>query len=101
MLTNLIASVVTCLLTNSTDVFPTHSVSDPMPTGQDGFYYAIYKCHQEPDLNPTHKTVVTEVKEVTTYEFKALNQKIVTEKLVSRREDEYELKTTADWIKKN
>ncbi len=59
MITNLVASVVVSLVTNTTERLPMHTVPDPCPDGLIGCL--VYHCHLEPDKDPDRKWVKTEV----------------------------------------
>lgn len=67
MITNLIASIIVTLVTNTTEHYPQHSVSDPAPPGE--VCDLVYLSHLENDANATEKIVVTEIKEVTTVHY--------------------------------
>ena len=92
MLTNLLATIVTCLVTNTTEKFPQHEVPDPSPT-YGNITLAVYRCHLENDLNPTCKTVITEVVQVTTisFDWDGVNLSTKKEKVMSHSETEYVL----------
>ncbi len=94
MITNLLCTVTVCLVTNITEKFPQHMVSDPMPPGPNSETYAVFRCHYENDANPKRKDVITEIDEVTIYSFDFSPQTIRESKMISKSVAHFELNTT-------
>lgn len=96
MITNLLAAITTCLVTNTTEKFPQHRVSDPVPMNADGSINAIYICHWENDSNPTNKTIIIEVLEVTTLKFEWAGEvrSVKSEKVLAHEEKLFVLDST-------
>ena len=83
MMTNILAAITVCLVTNITEKFPQHRVVDPSPIGPNGECLTVYLCHWENDKDPKEKIVVTEIKEVTALEFDwAGEQRKITSEVV-------------------
>jgi hypothetical protein len=72
MITNLLASIVVSLVTNTTETFPKHMVPVPPPAGQE--MYLVYRAREEIDENPKEKWVTTNILEVTVIRFNALGK---------------------------
>jgi hypothetical protein len=91
MITNLLATVSICLVTNQIDKFPQHQVQDPSPRSPSGAIYAVYICHMENDENPTNKEVVTEIKSVQTikFNFNGEHFESKSEKLISSSSEKF------------
>jgi hypothetical protein len=91
MITNLLATVAVCLVTNSFDVVQTHSEPMAAPKGEENS--AVYFFHQVPDANPTNKIIVTEITRITVYSFDFSPQVIREEELISRKEEKFAMKS--------
>lgn len=99
MITNLLASIVVTLITNTTERVPTHEVPGPRPPGYETS--AVYFCHQEPDANPDRKWIRITVKEVSTLKFEyegKPHEAVIGEKVISDNEVELSLKVTNEWL---
>ena len=96
MITNILATITVCLVTNTSDTFPQYLVADPVTMNPSGTYDALFRGHFADVPNPTHKTVTVEVQEVTTLSFDWEGQRYgVNHYLVkSRTEASYVLKST-------
>ena len=70
MITNIVASVVVSLVTNTSETLPKHMVTDPPPPGLETL--TVYRGHAVDDENPKEKWVTTKICEVTTVRFNAM-----------------------------
>ena len=100
MITNLIASVVITLTTNTVERFPQHQVADP--TTLEESIYLVYKCHMENDPDPHQKWIRTTIKRVTTVTFDMAGKPYTasSEEVVSDTEVELVLQRKDDWVAK-
>lgn len=69
MITNLAASVVVSLVTNTAEIFPRHIVPDAPPSSGSGSVHAVFYGREEPVPNPKEKWVKTSIVEITTVKF--------------------------------
>lgn len=99
MITNIVATVTVCLVTNVSEKFPQHlePLFEPgifsLPSG---FSDCVYHGHYVNDENPTEKDVVTEISSVKTidFEFEGKPFKILTETVVSTKTQHFKLNST-------
>ncbi len=97
-MTNLLATIVVMLVTNTSERFPMHSEPTPPPSfGNTTLAVMTYKM--VPDINPDKKWVTTTIKEVTTatFEFNGELKSVSTEKLVSATDVEFHIERHEDW----
>lgn len=78
-MTNILATILVALVTNTVEVFPTRTVGVPCPCneGANGFAYAVYCSKEEPIPNPTTKDIVTTVTRITTEQWSFPDGKIL------------------------
>lgn len=74
MITNILASIVISLVTNTVETLPQHWVNDPGPVSTGNFAIAVAYGHYQPDANPKEKWITTNVVKVTTIKFEALGR---------------------------
>lgn len=104
MLTNIVATVVTMLVTNTTEIYPTRHwqtyAPDPHPEtgGKSDMAGYIQIDHSEPIANPTNKTVITTVVErsITTFELFGLPEHLTNDVPVSTSEVGF--RRTESWV---
>lgn len=74
MITNILASIVITLVTNTVETLPKHYVIDPGPASTGNMALAVAYGHYEPDASPKEKWITTNVVEVTTVTFEAMKK---------------------------
>jgi hypothetical protein len=98
MITNLLATITICLVTNTVEHFPMQRVPDMGPPSKYGSTDAVYWSRMVPVENPTQKDVVTEISEVKTFsfEFEGQPQSVKSVHLLSSVTNHLELHN--DWL---
>ena len=99
MITNLVASIVVSLVTNTSERFPTHLVSDPCPEGREGCL--VFHGHNVPDSDPKQKWVRSTIKRVKAVEFDCAGKHFsntIEEQIVSDTEVEFAIERKENWL---
>lgn len=103
MITNIIATIVVTLVTNTSERFPTHQEPDNEAMAKQG-YTLMYFSKTVPDANPTNKWVRTTVKRISTLHGVYADKKLewpISEEPVSDTEVEYALRQKWDSVSTN